>query len=169
MARFLSTSSLIFNDFLKQFCCNKRNLGITIQNEFYMKANKIFSPFFIAMIMIGMAISVQAQDAAKPEAGMTWKATTMDLGKIEQGKPVTVEFEFSNPSMVPLIINSVRPTCGCTVADYPKEPVAPGKTGKITLTYNAASLGTFTKSTTVTTNASEGNTSLVIKGEVVKK
>jgi len=134
-----------------------------------MKAQKILTTLFIAILIAGMTVSVQAQDAAKPEAGIAWKATTIDLGKIEQGKPVTVEFELSNPSMVPLIINAVRPACGCTAADYPKEPIVPGKSATIKLTYNAASTGPFTKSTTVTTNASEGNTVLIIKGEVLKK
>jgi hypothetical protein len=134
-----------------------------------MKTQKIFSALFIALIMLGLTTSLQAQDAAKPASGMAWKTTSIDLGKIEQGKPVTVEFEFSNPSMVPLIINSVRPNCGCTVADYPKEPVAPGQSGKIVVTYNAASSGAFAKSTTVTTNAAESNVSLVIRGEVVTK
>ena len=134
-----------------------------------MKAQKILSVLFIALVMMGISTAVQAQDAAKPVSGMTWKSTSVDLGKIEQGKPVTVEFEFTNPSMVPLIINSVRPNCGCTVADYPKEPVAPGKSGKIIVTYNAASSGAFAKSTTVTTNAVENSVSLVIRGEVVAK
>jgi len=134
-----------------------------------MKAQKILSVLFIALVMMGISTAVQAQDAAKPVSGMTWKSTSVDLGKIEQGKPVTIEFEFTNPSMVPLIINSVRPNCGCTVADYPKEPVAPGKSGKIIVTYNAASSGAFAKSTTVTTNAVENSVSLVIRGEVVAK
>lgn len=134
-----------------------------------MKVQRIIKPIFIAVIFAGLTISAQAQDAAKPESGIEWKATTIDMGKIEQGKPVTVEFEFTNPSMVPLIINAVRPACGCTAADYPKEPIVPGKSGIIKLTYNAASAGPFTKSTTVTTNASEGNSVLVIKGEVIKK
>ncbi len=71
--------------------------------------------------------------------------------------------------MVPLIISSVRPTCGCTIADYPKEPILPGKSGKIAVTYNAAAGGAFTKAIVVTSNATEGNTSLIIKGEVVPK
>lgn len=133
-----------------------------------MKAQKIIKPLLIAIIFAGITLSASAQDAAKPESDIEWKATTIDMGKIEQGKPVTVEFEFTNPSMIPLIINAVRPACGCTAADYPKEPIVPGKSGKIKLTYNAASTGPFTKSTTVTTNAAEGNSVLVIKGEVVK-
>ena len=131
-----------------------------------MKLQRLF--LIVAIALFGLSSTIYAQDAAaKPAASMAWKTTTIDLGQIEQGKPVTVEFEFTNPSMVPLIISSVRPNCGCTVADYPKEPVAPGKSGKIVVTYNAAASGAFTKSTTVTSNASEGQTSLILKGEVV--
>jgi hypothetical protein len=112
---------------------------------------------------------VSGQDTAKPSSGILWTETTLDFGKIEQGKPVNAEFEFKNPSMVPLIISSVRPTCGCTIADYPKEPVQPGKSGKISVTFNAASSGFFQKSIVVSTNATEGNVSLIIKGEVIAK
>jgi|WetSurMetagenome_2_1015567.scaffolds.fasta_scaffold849592_1 hypothetical protein len=134
-----------------------------------MKAINILSTFIVVLTITGFMSCAHAQDAAKPVSGMSFKTTTIDLGKIEQGKPVTVEFEFTNPSMVPLIITSVRPSCGCTAADYPKEPIAPGKSGIIKLTYNAASSGAFTKSTMVTTNAAETNTALIIKGEVIPK
>lgn len=134
-----------------------------------MKLQKLYPLLFIFMAVLGFATSVSAQDAAKPVSGMTWSTTTIDFGKIEQGKPVTAVFEFTNPSMVPLIISSVRPTCGCTVADYPKEPIQPGKSGKITTTYNAASSGMITKTIIVSSNASEGNTTLVIKAEVLAK
>jgi len=132
-----------------------------------MKTKKILFAFFTTLIMMGLGISMHAQDAAKPASGISWKSTTIDLGKIEKGKPVTVDFELTNPSMVPLIINDVRPSCGCTAANFPKEPVAPGKTAKISITYNAASTGAFTKSTAVYTNAAEGNSTLIIKGEVL--
>ncbi len=133
-----------------------------------MKITSFFS-LFLAVMIIGSTGVLNAQDAAKPVSGMAWTSTTIDFGKIEQGKPVSAEFEFQNPTMVPLIISSVRPTCGCTIADYPKEPVQPGKSGKIAVTFNAASSGMFTKSIIVTSNAQEGNTALVIKGEVVAK
>ena len=141
----------------------KRILKIII-----MKITSFFS-LFLAVMLIGFSGDLNAQDAAKPVSGMAWTSTTIDFGKIEQGKPVSAEFEFQNPTMVPLIISSVRPTCGCTIADYPKEPVQPGKSGKISVTFNAASSGMFTKSIIVTSNAQEGNTALVIKGEVVAK
>lgn len=130
-----------------------------------------FSLRLILLVFSGIASMpfTSAQDASKPVSGMTWTSSTIDFGKIEQGKPVSAEFEFNNPTMVPLIISSVRPTCGCTVADYPREPVQPGKSGKIAVTFNAAASGVFTKTIIVTSNAAEGNTALVIKGEVVPK
>lgn len=133
-----------------------------------MKTIKNLSSWLVILVITGF-MSVQAQDAAKPVSGISWKTNTIDLGKIEQSKPVTVEFEFTNPSMVPLIIMSVRPSCGCTAADYPKESVAPGKSAIIKITYNAASSGAFTKSISVTTNATEANSTLIIKGEVIAK
>jgi hypothetical protein len=131
---------------------------------------KILNVLLVCFVLIaGLSSHVKAQDAAKPAAGIAWTSTTIDFGKIEQGKPVSAEFDFKNPSMVPLIISSVKPTCGCTVADYPKEPVASGKSGKIAITFNAASSGFFQKTIIVSTNATEGTTSLIIKGEVIAK
>jgi hypothetical protein len=132
---------------------------------------KVASILFFAsmMLLMGISLPVAAQDAPKNESGIAWTFTTKDFGKIEQGKPVAAEFEFKNPSMVPLIISSVRPSCGCTVADYPKEPIQPGKAAKISITYNAAASGVFQKSVLVTSNATEGNSTLIIKGEVVVK
>lgn len=133
-----------------------------------MKKLMLFSTACVIFLTVIYA-GVNAQDATTPAAGMEWTSTTIDFGKIEQGKPVSAEFEFKNSSMVPLIISSVRPTCGCTVADYPKEPVQPGKSGKIAVTYNAAASGAFSKTIIVSSNASDGNTALVIKGEVIQK
>ncbi len=118
------------------------------------------------MLLSGMIKPVQAQESEDISSSIEWEATTYDFGKIQQGQPVTAEFEFTNTSMVPLIINSVNPSCGCTVADYPKEPVQPGKSGKISVTFNAAARGTFQKSVLVSSNATEGRASLIIKGEV---
>lgn len=101
------------------------------------------------------------------KASIEWEKTSYDFGQIVKNSPAAVEFEFKNSSMVPLVINSVKPSCGCTVADYPKEPVQPGKSAKITVNYNAKSIGHFTKSIIVRSNAGEGETRLIIKGEVI--
>lgn len=78
-----------------------------------------------------------------------WKTESVNLGEIAQGKPVTIEFEFTNASETPVIVTNAQASCGCTVADYPKEPILPGKSAKITATYNAAAKGVFTKNVTV--------------------
>lgn len=129
---------------------------------------KKFSLFLVITVVLlsGINKPVQAQEPENISSSIEWKATTFDFGKIQYGQPVTAEFEFTNTSLVPLIINSVDPSCGCTVADYPKEPVQPGKSGKISVTFNAAAKGTFQKSVLVSSNATEGRASLIIKGEV---
>ena len=78
-----------------------------------------------------------------------WKTESVNLGEITQGKPVTIEFEFTNTSDAAVIVTNAQASCGCTVADYPKEPILPGKSAKITATYNAAAKGVFTKNVTV--------------------
>lgn len=104
---------------------------------------------------------------AEPKADFKWIEMAHDFGKIEQGKPVTVEFKFTNTGKAPLIMNNVHGSCGCTTTDYTKEPVAPGKSGFIKATYNAANMGSFTKTVTVNANTEKGTEVLTIKGEVI--
>ena len=70
---------------------------------------------------------------------------TIDFGKIKQNAPQKGTFVVTNISNEPLIIEQANPTCGCTISDYTKEPIAPGKTGVINATYNAAAIGHFEK------------------------
>src|SRR3954471_17407266 len=84
-----------------------------------------------------------------PAAPVEFKALKHTFGKVEQGKPVTTTFSFVNTSDKPVIIESATAGCGCTTPEYPKEPVLKGKEGTIKVTYNAASMGTFTKTVTV--------------------
>ena len=75
--------------------------------------------------------------------------STYDFGKIKQNTPATAEIVVTNISTDPLLIEQATPSCGCTVSDYTKTPIAPGKTGTIKATYNAAALGQFDKTLTV--------------------
>lgn len=61
-----------------------------------------------------------------------------DFGKIKKGEQVSHTFEVTNTGNTPLIISKVVPTCGCTVPDFTKEPILPGKTGKITLKFDSS-------------------------------
>lgn len=135
-----------------------------------MKRNFSFQTLAVLLFaLLSIGAKGFAQSDAKVSTAIEWVNKTYDFGKIAKGKPVTAEFQFKNPSLIPLIINSVKPTCGCTVADYPKEPVAPQKTGTIKVTFNAASIGYFQKSVMVATNAAEENETLIIKGEVIEE
>lgn len=100
-------------------------------------------------------------------SALVWKSDDIDLGKIHQGKPVTVKFEFTNTGKEPVIISSVSTSCGCTVADYSKQPIAANEKSTITATYNAASTGVFTKAVTVNFANNEIKI-LNIKGTVIR-
>jgi len=94
-------------------------------------------------------------------------STTIDLGKIKQDNPTTATFEVTNIGTEPLVIEQATPTCGCTIGDYTKEPIAPGKTGFIKATYNAKNVGMFQKSLNVKF-AGYDMRPITIKGEVLK-
>jgi hypothetical protein len=124
----------------------------------------------ICAVILGftfVARTASAQDSQKPE--FKFNEEKHDFGKIPQGTPVTTVFTFTNVGQDPLIITDVRPTCGCTIADFTKTPVKPGDSGTIKITYNAAFAAPFTKTIVVTSNASTPVKNLIIVGEVVAK
>ena len=97
---------------------------------------------------------------------------TIDYGRVEKNSDDGVRaFEFTNTGDEPLIIINAESSCGCTVPSFPKEPIMPGKTGKIEVKYNM-SIGPIRKTITVESNATnyeEGRIALKIKGEVYEK
>ncbi len=101
------------------------------------------------------------------KAEFKFEKETHDFGKIPQGKPVSVEFKFTNTGNEPLIITNVESVCGCTVPKYTNTPVLKGQTGTITVTYNAAALAPFSKGLTIRSNAKTPIKVIYIKGEVV--
>jgi hypothetical protein len=104
--------------------------------------------------------------AIYPDRSLVWKSESVDLGNIPQNKPVKVSFEFTNSSDAPVIISNVATSCGCTGATYSKEAIRPEESSLISVTYNAALLGVFNKTITVTL-ANNETKQLVIKGTVV--
>ncbi|WP_320816051.1 DUF1573 domain-containing protein [Flavobacterium sp.] len=110
-----------------------------------------------------------ATQAVKTEvaSGMKWQNETHDFGDLEKGKPVTYEFTFTNTTKETILLTNVKPSCGCTAANYTKTPIKPGEKGVVEATYNAAAPGDFHKTITVTTNE-EGAApkTLIIKGSV---
>lgn len=109
--------------------------------------------------------------AAKPSSltpeNMYFKFSIHDFGNIQEGPTAEHEFEFTNTGKEPIIISNVSASCGCTTPSYSKDPVLPGKKGKIKAIYNTQGrVSPFTKTITITSNA--GVKVLTIKGEVEK-
>lgn len=119
----------------------------------------------ICAMVVGFAINASAQTDNKAE--FKFVEEKHDFGKVPQGKPVTTEFAYTNIGEAPLILTEVKPTCGCTIADYTKTPVKKGEKGTIKITYNAAVVAPFNKTIVVTSNAKTPTKYLVIVGEVV--
>ena len=92
---------------------------------------------------------------------------TINLVNIKQGVPTKGIFTLTNISGQPLIIEQANPTCGCTISDYTKEPIAAGKNGIINATYNAASPGHFDKHLTVKFAGIDEVKSITLTGDVL--
>ena len=81
---------------------------------------------------------------------LTLKELSYDFGSISQGRPVTHVFQLTNSGKSPLVIENVQASCGCTSPEWSSEPVAPGASSVITVGFNAASEGQFSKTITIT-------------------
>jgi len=92
-----------------------------------------------------------------------------DYGTIDQGANGNYEFKFSNTGKEPLIITNCKGSCGCTVPSWPKEPIKPGGTGAIKVTYDTKRVGAFSKTVTISSNAKSNSKVISIKGVVNAK
>ncbi len=102
-------------------------------------------------------------------ADIKFESTTHDFGSFSEKSPkVTCTFKFTNTGDGPLVIHQAIATCGCTVPLYPKEPIRPGESGEIKVTYNGAGKfpGRFQKTITLRTNAKSEIVRLVVKGDM---
>lgn len=108
-------------------------------------------------------------EAQKLVPVMTFEKAEHDFGTIEQGTPQETIFKFTNTGNAPLIITDAKSSCGCTVPDPPKEPVAPGETGELLVKFNGSGQNQVTKTITVTANTAKGSEILRIKAFVNPK
>lgn len=129
---------------------------------------------FSLVIISFFCVNGQTTPAATPPPAptnpnapvITFEKMVYDYGTIQQKANGACEFKFTNTGKEPLILTTVRPSCGCTIADYPKEPILPGKSGVIKVGYNTNNAGSFQKTITVNSNAKNAEVTLTIKGNV---
>ena|SRR5258708_39850638 len=123
---------------------------------------------FAGLVLIANAGFSQAPVTASTDVAVaTFETQNFDFGKIKQGVPATHEFKFTNKGKVSMVITNVTASCGCTTPDWTKNPIAPGGQGFVKATFNAAGVGAFDKSVTVTANVETGVVILRIHGEVM--
>lgn len=115
-------------------------------------------------------ISILSFASAQTNATIVFEEEVFDFGELPEGPKVETEFSFKNTGTEPLIITNAKGSCGCTVPIWPKEPILPGENGVIKVVYNTARRpGNFTKTITLTSNASTPTKVIKIRGKVVKE
>jgi hypothetical protein len=113
------------------------------------------------------AVTTKVETPKVEGASMVFVSETIDYGTIAHNADGKREFVFTNNGNKPLIISNAAGSCGCTVPTYPKEPIAPGAKAVIGVKYATDRVGAFTKTVTLTTNATEPSKTLTIKGTVL--
>lgn len=119
----------------------------------------------LCFICFSLGLSAQ-QKQNKQNDSIIFTKLVHDYGIIDVGSPGHCEFTFTNKKKTSLVISNVRPSCGCTVAKWSKEPILPGKTGSIKINFSTKIPGTFLKTITVTSNAKNSTVILQIRGNV---
>lgn len=120
----------------------------------------------IELILILIILSACQSNTGKMDAKASFPETEYNFGVLEYKKPVKHRFAVKNSGESPLIISNVETSCGCTVPDWTRKPIKPGKEGEINITYESDFPGQFRKTITVFYNGTNSPDTLLIKGEV---
>jgi hypothetical protein len=124
----------------------------------------------ISFIAVTTLFAQNAEKAKNPNAPViSFAKTVHDYGTIYQNADGTCQFEFTNTGKEPLILSRPKSSCGCTVPTWPKQPILPGKSENIKVTYSTKRIGPINKTVTIYSNASNSPVVLRIKGKVLKQ
>jgi hypothetical protein len=114
--------------------------------------------------------TTSAVTAVNPVTTIQWVDSVKHIGKVSEGEKVEIAYKFINTGSQPLVINNVVASCGCTIAEKPEAPIAPGKEGFIKASFDSKGrIGSNHKTLTVYANTSEAIYPLVFDVEVVAK
>jgi hypothetical protein len=124
---------------------------------------------FCLTVFTFITITLHAQNAQTVKNdSIIFNKTVHEYGTIEKGSDGSCVFTFTNKGNKPLILNNVRASCGCTVPEWPRQPVPPGEKGEIKVKYNTNITGNFNKSIRVNSNADNSLVILYVKGNVTQ-
>jgi hypothetical protein len=132
---------------------------------------KVLTVLGISLIMTFAAFAQNAAPTAvdNPNAPViTFEKTTHDYGTVVKGGDGTCEFKFKNTGIEPLILSNVSSSCGCTVPEWPREPLLKGKSASIKVKYDTNRVGPINKTVTVMSNSKNAAIQLKIVGNVVE-
>jgi len=124
----------------------------------------------LLFVVAALAMTTSCKKEVKGTTEITFENTEHDFGTITQGDKVTYDFKFKNTSKSELLIKDAKGSCGCTVPEYPKDPISPGQEDIIKVSFNSAGkIGDQIKSVTLFCNIPEGVKVLHIKSNIVSK
>jgi len=129
------------------------------------KKSYLVLSIFLLVSAFGFSQDVATSDKI---GEFSFESDVIDYGTIQQDADGVRIFKFTNSGNAPIVITKAKGSCGCTVPTYSENVIAPGDTGEISVKYATNRIGKFTKTVTLTSNASESSKVLRIKGEVLK-
>ncbi|MCX7696992.1 MAG: DUF1573 domain-containing protein [Bacteroidales bacterium] len=113
--------------------------------------------------------TASAENNSDKKPIISFEKTEHDFGDIMEGEIVEYNFKFTNTGNADLIISGQRASCGCTVSDYPRNPIKPGESSYIKVTFNSEGrVGKNYKTVTLSTNCEPSEVVLTIKSNVIK-
>lgn len=113
----------------------------------------------------------KAADDSANYTSVQWEDSLVNFGTVKQGDKIHILFHCKNTGTKPLFIVAVQPSCGCTVASYTKEAIAPGAQGNVDAIFDSGHSNTpdVRKVISVTTNTIAASPTLVFTGTVILK
>ena len=144
-----------------------------------MKTTFQFRPWLFVAMLCFFALPFNAQNlpntnseeptpVAPPIATMEFEQTVYDFGVVESGEVVSQVYTFTNSGDEPLILMDAKGSCGCTIPEWPREPIMPGETASLVVEFNSKNKrGMRNQKVTITANTEPPQTFLYLKGEVV--
>jgi hypothetical protein len=131
----------------------------------------------LSLSIVSLNLAAQEKQLEKPvkantsteQATIVFNNDAFDYGDIEYNGNGECTFTFANTGKEPIMLTSVRASCGCTAPSWSKDPIKPGDTGEIKVKYNTHIVGPFSKTITVSSNGIPSHMVLRIKGRVLPR